>query len=113
MTRYSVQPRDQIFVKGYRFLSFAGKIGKILVKISVKTWAVNTIRHFLIMLNNLLQILKTSSKTAEATVDLIGNKIANKITVSKTSPQNNSEENIENDSWWSKINIIIIYNSGI
>ena len=33
MTRYSVQPRDQIFVKGYRFLSFAGKIGKILVKI--------------------------------------------------------------------------------
>ena len=50
------------------------------------------------MLNNLLQILKTSSETAEATVDLIGNKIAHKIIVSKTSLQNNSEENIENDS---------------
>ena len=26
MTRYSVQPRDRIFVKGYRFLSFAKKM---------------------------------------------------------------------------------------
>ena len=29
MTKYSVQPRDRIFVKDYRFLSFE----KILVKI--------------------------------------------------------------------------------
>ena len=28
MTRYSVQPRDWIFVKGYGFLSFAKNIGK-------------------------------------------------------------------------------------
>ena len=28
MIRYSVQPRDQIFVKGYGFLSFAKNIGK-------------------------------------------------------------------------------------
>ena len=28
MTRYSVQPRDQIFVKGYGFLSFAKNMGK-------------------------------------------------------------------------------------
>ena len=28
MTRYSVQPRDRIFVKGYGFLSFARNIGK-------------------------------------------------------------------------------------
>ena len=33
MTRYSVYPRDQIFVKSYRCLSFAGNINKILVKI--------------------------------------------------------------------------------
>ena len=26
--RYSVQPRDQIFLKGYGFLSFARNIGK-------------------------------------------------------------------------------------
>ena len=28
MTRYSVQPRDQIFVKGYGFLLFAKNMGK-------------------------------------------------------------------------------------
>ena len=32
MTRYSVQPRDKIFVKGYGFLSVA----KIWVKILIK-----------------------------------------------------------------------------
>ena len=31
--RYSVQPRDRIFVQGYGFLSFAKNMGKILVKI--------------------------------------------------------------------------------
>ena len=28
MMRYSVQPRDRIFVKGYGFLSFARNMGK-------------------------------------------------------------------------------------
>ena len=28
MTRYSVQPRGRIFVKGYGFLSFAKNMGK-------------------------------------------------------------------------------------
>ena len=32
MTRYSVQPRDRIYVKGYGFLSFAKKIGKNIGK---------------------------------------------------------------------------------
>ena len=31
--RYSVQPRDQIFVKGYGFLSFARIMGKNVCKI--------------------------------------------------------------------------------
>ena len=30
--RYSVQPRDRIFVKGYGFLSFAKKLGTNIVK---------------------------------------------------------------------------------
>ena len=30
MLRYSIDPRDQIFVKGYGFLSFAKNKGKIL-----------------------------------------------------------------------------------
>ena len=28
MTRYSIQPRNRIFVKGYGFLSFAKNTGK-------------------------------------------------------------------------------------
>ena len=30
--RYSVQPRERIFVKGYGFFSFAKNMGKNLVK---------------------------------------------------------------------------------
>ena len=33
MKRYSVQPRDQIFVNGYGFLSFAKNMGKNTGKI--------------------------------------------------------------------------------
>ena len=33
MTRCSAQPRDQIFVKGYGFLSFPRNKGKIIDKI--------------------------------------------------------------------------------
>ena len=32
MTRYSVQPRDRIFVKGYGFLSFAENMDKNIGK---------------------------------------------------------------------------------
>ena len=32
MIRYSIQPRDQIFVKGYRFLSFDKNKGKYIDK---------------------------------------------------------------------------------
>ena len=54
---------------------------------------VNTVKKFLIMLNDLLQIQlkphqKEHFKTAEGNGDLIGNKIADKITrASKTSPK--------------------------
>ena len=43
MTRYPVQPRDRIFVKGYRFLYFAKNSRNQTTKIA---------RKFLIMLNN-------------------------------------------------------------
>ena len=32
MTRYSIEPRNRIFVKGCRFLSFAKNIGKNIGK---------------------------------------------------------------------------------
>ena len=37
MTRYSAQPRDEIFIKGYRFLSFARNMGKNTGKNIIKT----------------------------------------------------------------------------
>ena len=36
ITRYSVQPRDWIFVKGYGFLSFAKNMGKDIGKNIIK-----------------------------------------------------------------------------
>ena len=32
MTRFSVQPRDGIFIKGYGFLSFAENMGRNITK---------------------------------------------------------------------------------
>ena len=76
--RYSIEPRDRIYVKGYGFLSFARNIGKsVSNKYGQKLLdsAKRSTTH----------AIKTASKraikkTAEATGDLIGNKIADKIT---------------------------------
>ena len=82
--RYSIEPIDRIYVKGYGFLSFVKNKGTHLSnKCSQKlldsakkptTDAIKTASK------------KAIQKTAEATGDLIGNKIADKITsVSKKS----------------------------
>ena len=72
--RYSIEPIDRVYVKGYGFMSFArsmnNKYGKKLVDAAKKSAADAT---------------KTASKkaiqkTTEATGDLVGNKIADKIT---------------------------------
>ena len=83
--RYSIEPRDRIYVKGYGFMSFAGsmsnKYGKKLIGTAKKSAT---------------DMIKTASKraiqkTVEATGDLIGNKIADKITsVSKKKSDNNN-----------------------
>ena len=72
--RYSIEPRDRAYVKGYGFMSFArsmsNKCGKKLVDTAKKsaTDAVKTASK------------RTIQKTADATGDLIGNKIGDKIT---------------------------------
>ena len=81
--RYSLEPRDRVYVKRYGFMSFArsmsNKYGKKLVDTAKKSAT---------------DAIKTASKraiqeTAEATGDLVGNKIADKITsVSKKSTKN-------------------------
>ena len=97
--RYSIEPRDRIYVKGYRFLSFAKYMGK-----SVS----NKYRRKIIdsAKKSTADAIKAASKrviqkTAEETRDLIGNKIADKITSvstqlhSKRPNNNNNNEDVE------------------
>ena len=71
--RYSIEPRERIYVKGYGFMSFArnfnDKYGKSLTDLS-KTFAKTVGKNIL-------------KETAKATGDLIGNKVADKITAKR------------------------------
>ena len=94
--RYSIEPKDRIYVKGYEFLSFAKNMGKNLSN-----------KYDQKLLDSAKkspeEAIKTASKraiqkTAEATGDLIGNKSADKITsVSKKSTKElkNDEEEVD------------------
>ena len=66
MTRYSVQPRDRIFAKGYGFLYFTRNIDKSVGKNISKNSVVNIVKKFLIRLNNLLKMRfkKSDSKNS-------------------------------------------------
>ena len=78
--RYSIEPRDRLYGKGYGFMSFARSMSNKYGKKPVDTAK-----------KSATDAIKTASKTAiqktaEATGDLVGNKIAGKITsVSKKS----------------------------
>ena len=81
MTRYSVQPRDGIFVKGMDFLSFAIKIGKSKIKNLSGKYSQKLLDH---AKQSATDPLKTTSKraikkTAEATGGLIGIKLVDKV----------------------------------
>ena len=97
--RYSIEPRDRIYVKGYGFLSFAKNMGKSLS---------NKYGQKLLdsAKKSTTDAIKTASKTViqkttETTADLIGNKNADKITaVSKkksTKELHNKDEKKEDD----------------
>ena len=82
--RYSIEPRERRYVKGYGFMSFArnfgNKYGKKLMNTAIKTG-----KDFaMIAGKNIVH------KSAEATGDLIGNKIADKIT--SASKKSHNEE---------------------
>ena len=87
--RYLIEPRDRIYVKGYRFLSFAKHMGKSVTN--------NYSQKFLDSAKkSTTDAIKAASKraiqkTAEATGDLIGNKIADKITSISKKPSNNND----------------------
>ena len=96
--RYSVEPRDRIYVKGYGFLPFAKNMGKSLSnKYGQKR--LDSAKKFT------TDAIKTASKRAiqkatEATGDLIGNKIADETTsVLKKKPINNNNNNNNNNNY--------------
>ena len=91
--RYSIEPKDRIYVKGYGFMSFAKDIGNKYRQKSFDTAREST-----------TEAIETASKMgvqkiAEATGDLIGSKIADQITsISKKSVKelpNNDDEDTE------------------
>ena len=94
--RYSIEPKDRIYVKGYGFLSFAKNMGKSLS---------NKYGQKLLdsAKKSTTDAIKTASKraiqkTAETTGDLIGNKIADKITSVSKKLSNNNNNNNNSDS---------------
>ena len=75
--RYSIQPRDRIYVKGYGFLSFAKNMNKSLSNEYSQKLLGSAKKSTTDAIKTALK--RTVQKTAEASGDLIGNKIANKI----------------------------------
>ena len=102
--RYSIEPRERRYVKGYDFMSFArnfgNKYGKKLMDTAIKTGtnfsskygkkltdtAIKTGKDFATIAGK-----KNNSQSAEATGDLIGNKIADKITAKPSKKSQNKK----------------------
>ena len=88
--RYSIEPSERRYVKGYGFLSFAKNIGKNLSNKHGQN-LVDSAKK------SATDALKTASKkailkTADTTGDLVGNQIAHKITsYSKKSPDRSTQ----------------------
>ena len=88
--RYSIEPRERIYLKGYGFMSFARSMSN-----KYEQKLVDTAKK------SATDAIKTASKraiqkTAEATGDLVGNKIADKITsVSKKKSNNDDNNDVE------------------
>ena len=102
--RYSTEPRDRIYVKGYGFLPFAKNMGRHANKVAKSLSNKYGQKLLDSAKKSTTDAIKTASKraiqkTAEATGDLIGNKIADKITsVSKkksTKELHNNDETEE------------------
>ena len=89
--RYSIEPRERRYMKGYGFLSFARNIGTHAAKVAKNMSNKYSQKLVDSAKKSATDAIKTASKraiqkTAEATGDLIGNKIADKITA-KPSPK--------------------------
>ena len=93
--RYSIKPRDRIYVKGYGFLSFAKNIGKSLSNKYGQNLLDSTIKSTTDAINT--DSKRVTQKTAESTGDLNGNKIADRITTVSKKPSNTNNNNNNED----------------
>ena len=91
--RYSIEPRDTIYVKGYGFLSVARNIGKLLsnkygqkLLDIAKKYTTDSIKT---------ASKRTIQKTTEANGELIGNTIADKKTSVSKKPAKELPNNDE------------------
>ena len=103
--RYSTEPKDRIYVKGYGFLSFVKNIGTHAIKVANSLSNKYSEKLLDTAKTSTTDAIKTASKraiqkTAEATGDLIGNKITNEITniPKKFSRELHSQNNEANDA---------------
>ena len=88
--KYSIEPRDRIYVKGYGFLSFAKNMGKSLSdKYGQKLF--DSAKKSTDAIKTALK--RAIQKTAETTGDLIANKIADKITTVSKKPAKELHDN--------------------
>ena len=89
--RYSIEPRERRYLKGYCSLSFAKNIGTHAAKVAKNMSNKYSQKIVDAAKKSATDAINTASKsaiekTAEATGDLIGNEIADKITA-KPSPK--------------------------
>ena len=97
--RYSIEPREKRYAKGYGYLSFARNLGTDATKVAKNLnnkYGQKLADSGKKSATDALKIAgkRAIQKTAEATGDLVGNKIADKITsYSKKSPDHSTELN--------------------
>ena len=101
--RYSIEPRDRIYVKGYGFLSFAKNMGIHTNKVAKNLNNKYGQKLLDSTKKSTTDAIKTASrraiqKTVEATADLTGDKIADKTTsVLKKSSRHSQKDDANNE----------------
>ena len=103
--KYSVKPRNRIYIKGYGFLYFAKTMGTHATKVAKNLSNKYSQKLLDTAKKSTTDAIKTTSKrviqkTAEATSDLIGNKTTDRITslskkFSKELPKDETEVDAE------------------
>ena len=102
--RYSIEPRERTYVKGYGFLSYARNIGTHAAKVAKNMSNKHSQKLVDTAKKSATDAIKTASKraiqkTAEATGDIIGNKIADKITSASKKSQNEVNNEIPKERY--------------